>query len=369
MARPKLSHHQKEIAAFMKAKIAVLPGDGIGPEVSTQVLRVLSAIGTKYQHEFVTEEGLIGGIAIDETGTALPDETLRLCEGSDAILLAAVGGYKWDNPNAAVRPEQGLLKIRKHFGLFANLRPVKAYPALAEYTPLRRDLIDGVDMLFVRELTGGLYFGPRKEMGDSDEAYDTLIYSKAEVARVAHVAFRAAQGRRKKVTSVDKANVLAAMRLWRSTVVKIHEDYPDVSLEHSLVDSCTMHLITRPASFDVIVADNMFGDILSDEASVLAGSLGMLPSASLGDSTFGLYEPVHGSAPDIAGQGKANPIGMLLSLAMLLRYSLQLETEAKTIETAIDAVLADGGRTPDIAGKGFQAISTSEFTEAVLAKL
>ena len=268
----------------MKAKIMVIAGDGIGVEVTAASVEVLQKIASKYGHEFTFEEALIGGIAIDKTGTALPDETLRLGEQSDAILLGAVGGPKWDNPTAAVRPEQGLLKIRKHFELFANLRPVKAYPALAQYTPLRADLLEGVDMLFVRELTGGIYFGPRQEQGDGDMAYDTEIYTVPEVERVAHIAFRAAQGRRKKLTSVDKANVLASMRLWRRTVVKVHEDYSDVALEHLLVDACTMHLLTRPASFDVIVASNMFGDILSDEASVLAGSLGMLPSASLGSA-------------------------------------------------------------------------------------
>lgn len=350
----------------MKATIATLSGDGIGPEVMEQTLRVLDAIATRYGHEFTTKEALIGGIAIDETGSALPDETLRICEGADAILLAAVGGPKWSDPSAPVRPEQGLLKIRQHFGLFANLRPVKIYPALASHAPLRPDLLQNVDLLFVRELTGGIYFGEREEMGEGDSAHDTMLYTRGEVERVAHVAFRAAQGRGKKVTSVDKANVLAAMRLWRKTVVQIHEDYEDVELEHLLVDACTMHLLTRPADFDVILAGNMFGDILSDEASVLAGSLGMLPSASLGADTFGLYEPVHGSAPDIAGQGKANPVGMFLSLAMLLRYSLNLEEEARAIEDAVDAALAAGARTGDIASPGDTIISTAEFTDAVL---
>lgn len=353
----------------MKARIATLSGDGIGPEVMEQVLRVLAKIGEKYGHEFTTTEALIGGIAIDETGTSLPKETIKVCEDSDAILLAAVGGPKWSDPAAKVRPEQGLLQLRQHFGLFANLRPVKVYPALVDHAPLRPDLLEGVDILFIRELTGGLYFGNQKEMGDDDDAYDTMYYTKGEVERLSHVAFRAAQSRSGKMTSVDKANVLASMRLWRSTVVKVHEDYEDVELEHLLVDAATMHLLTRPADFDVIMAGNMFGDILSDEASVLAGSLGMLPSAALGSDTFGLYEPVHGSAPDIAGQGKANPIGMFLSLAMLFRYSLQLEDEAKAIETAIDDVLADGLRTPDISGKDGQLVSTTEFTEAVLAKL
>ncbi len=353
----------------MKAKITVLAGDGIGVEVTAASVAVLQKIAATYGHEFSFEDALIGGIAIDKTGSALPDETLRTAEQSDAILLGAVGGPKWDNPAAAVRPEQGLLKIRKHFELFANLRPVKVYPALAQYTPLRADLLEGVDLLFVRELTGGIYFGPRQEQGDGDVAYDTEIYSVPEVERVANIAFRAAQGRRNKLTSVDKANVLASMRLWRRTVVKVHEDYGDVELEHLLVDACTMHMLTRPASFDVIVASNMFGDILSDEASVLAGSLGMLPSASLGSEGLGLYEPVHGSAPDIAGQGKANPIGSILSSAMLLRYSLKLEAEANAVEAAVEGVLGEGARTADIAPRGSAFVSTQDFTQAVIGKI
>ncbi|XWX05134.1 3-isopropylmalate dehydrogenase [Aggregatilineales bacterium SYSU G02658] len=353
----------------MKATILTLPGDGIGPEVMAQAQAVLEKIASRYGHEFVLHEGLIGGIAIDTAGDSFPEETRKLGEQADAILLAAVGGYKWDNPQAKDRPERGLLAMRKHFGLFANLRPVKTYPSLAQHVPLRPELLQGVDILFVRELTGGLYFGPRQEMGEGDEAYDTMLYTRGEVERVAHVAFRAAQGRRKKVSSVDKANVLASMRLWRSTVVKVAEDYPDVALDHVLVDACAMHLLTRPASFDVILAENMFGDILSDEASVFAGSLGMLPSASLGAGRFGLYEPVHGSAPDIAGQGKANPVGMLLSVAMMLRYSLELEAEAVALEAAVDAALAAGARTGDIARAGEAVISTAEFAQAVLANL
>jgi len=353
----------------MKAHITVLPGDGIGVEVTAQSVAVLSHIAAKYAHDFTFEEALIGGIAIDKTGTALPDATLRVAEHADAILLGAVGGYQWDNPSAPVRPEQGLLAIRKHFGLYANLRPVKAYPALAQYAPLRAELLEGVDLLFVRELTGGIYFGPRQEQSGGDSAYDTELYTVPEVERVAHIAFRAAQARRSKVSSVDKANVLASMRLWRKTVTNVHEDYPDVTLDHVLVDSCAMHLLTRPASFDVLVASNMFGDILSDEASVLAGSLGMLPSASLGATKVGLYEPVHGSAPDIAGQGKANPTGSILSAAMLLRYSLGLETEAKAVENAVEKVLADGARTADIAPRGSAFVSTSEYAQAVIAHI
>lgn len=353
----------------MKATIAVLPGDGIGPEVTSQAILVLQKIASKFGHEFTFNEALMGGIAIDQFGDACPESTVKTCEQADAILLGAVGGPKWSDPSASVRPEQGLLKLRKHFELFANLRPVKTYPALAQHVPLRPEFLEGVDMVFVRELTGGLYFGPRQDQGDGDTAFDTEIYTVAEVERVAHVAFRAAQSRRKKVSSVDKANVMASSRLWRRTVTQIHEDYADVELEHVLADACSMYLITRPASFDVIIASNMFGDILSDEASILAGSLGMSPSASLGSSTFGLYEPIHGSAPDIAGQGKANPTGTILSSAMLLRYTLGLETEAQAIEAAVDAALDSGARTADIATRGSTYISTTEFTQTILANL
>lgn len=353
----------------MKATIAVLPGDGIGPEVTAKAIQVLETAAARYGHTFVFNEALMGGCAIDATGTSLPAETLRVCEQSDAILLGAVGGPKWSDPTAAVRPEQGLLQLRQHFGLFANLRPVKAYPVLAEHAPIRSDLLADVDMLFVRELTGGIYFGERQEQGDGDVAYDTNLYSVGEVERVAHVAFRAAQGRRKRLASVDKANVLASMRLWRRTVMKVSEDYPDVALEHVLVDACAMHLLTRPGSFDVILADNMFGDILSDEASVLAGSLGMLPSASLGAERFGLYEPIHGSAPDIAGQGKANPIGTILSAALLLRYSLGLEAEATAVEQAVEQTLTAGARTADIAPRSGGYISTDEFAAEIVNRL
>ncbi len=353
----------------MKALITVIPGDGIGPEVTGQAVRVLEHVAAKYGHEFHFQEALMGGIAIDKTGSPLPPETLRMGESSDAILLGAVGGPKWSDPTSPVRPEQGLLGIRKHFELFANLRPVKAYPALAGFTPLRPELLEGVDLLIVRELTGGLYFGPQKEQGDGDVAYDTDIYTTAEVARVAHVAFRAAQGRRKKLTSTEKANVMASGRLWRRTVTKVAEDYSDVALDHVLADALTMYLMTRPASFDVIVGSNMFGDILSDEASVLAGSLGMLPSASLGASKFGLYEPVHGSAPDIAGQGKANPTGTILSSAMLLRYSLGLEDEAKAVENAVEQTLASGARTADIVPRGSSYVSTTEFARTILSNI
>lgn len=353
----------------MTYSVTLLPGDGIGPEVLAATKRVLEELAHKFGLSFSFKEGLIGGIAIDQTGNPLPDETIKMAEESDAVLLAAVGGPKWDDPTATVRPEQGLLKLRKHFDLFANLRPVKIYPSLAQYAPLRPELLAGVDILFVRELTSGIYFGEREEQKEGQRAFDTMSYEVSEVERVAHVAYRAAQRRRRKVTSVDKANVLASMRLWRGTVTKLHEDYQEVALEHLLVDACTMHLVTRPRDFDVILAGNMFGDILSDEASVLAGSLGMLPSASLGSGTFGVYEPVHGSAPDIAGQGKANPIGMILSAAMMLRYSLDREDLATALETSVDACLERGLRTSDIATEKTAAISTEDFASSVIDKL
>ncbi len=353
----------------MQAKIVTLPGDGIGPEVIEAAVHVLQAVGTGYGHAFTFEEALIGGCAIDATGNPLPDETLRVCAGADAVLLGAVGGPQWSDPTAGVRPEQGLLALRQHFDLFANLRPVRAYPALAQHAPLRADLLEGVDILFVRELTSGIYFGERGEQGDGDRAHDTLLYTVAQVERVARVAFDAARQRRGKLASVDKANVLAAMRLWRRTVEQVAQDYPDVELEHVLVDACAMHILRHPARFDVILAGNMFGDILSDEASVLAGSLGMLPSASLNAGAFGVYEPIHGSAPDIAGQGLANPVGTILSAAMLLRHSLKLDAEADAVEAAVEAALADGARTADIVGAGEDAISTGAFTRHVLAAM
>ncbi len=353
----------------MHATIVTLPGDGIGPEVIAEGVRVLRAVAARWEHSFTFEETLMGGCAIDATGNPLPDETLTACGRADAVLLGAVGGPQWSDPSATVRPEQGLLRLRGHFDLFANLRPVKAYPALAQHTPLRADLLDGVDMLFVRELTSGIYFGKRQEQGDGDDAWDTMYYSVAQVERVARVAFEAARQRRGQVASVDKANVLAAMRLWRRTVNCVAADYPDVALEHVLVDACAMHLLRNPARFDVVLAGNMFGDILSDEASVLAGSLGMLPSASLGTGTFGVYEPIHGSAPDIAGKGIANPTATILSAAMLLRHSLGLDAEARAVEAAVEAALAAGARTADIAAAPGEAISTSAFTDRVLAGL
>ncbi|MCZ7543402.1 MAG: 3-isopropylmalate dehydrogenase [Anaerolineae bacterium] len=352
-----------------KQRLPPLPGDGIGPEVVAQAVRCLEAVGAAFGHTFTFQEAMIGGCAIDATGNPLPDATIQACAAADAVLLGAVGGPKWSDPTAPVRPEQGLLKLRGRFGLFANLRPVRAWPALARYAPLRADLLEGVDILFVRELTGGIYFGPREEQGEGDRAYDTMLYTVPEVERVARVAFAAARNRRHRVTSVDKANVLAAMRLWRRTVTQVGADYPDVALEHALVDSFTMNVLRWPSYFDVVLAGNMFGDIITDEASVLAGSLGMLPSASLGAGTFGVYEPIHGSAPDIAGKGVANPVGTILSAAMLLRHSLGLEQEAAALEAAVEAALAQGARTADIGEPGAEALSTGAFTEVVLSCL
>ncbi len=351
----------------MQAKIVTLPGDGIGPDIIAEAVRVLDHVARRYGHTFSFEEALIGGCAIDATGNPLPDKTLAACARADAVLLGAVGGPKWSDPTASVRPEQGLLGLRKHFDLFANLRPVKAYPALAQYAPLRADLLDGVDILFVRELTSGAYFGERHEQGDGDRAWDTMFYTVEQVERVARVAFEAARARRGKLTSVDKANVLASMRLWRRVVIDVAKDYPDVELEHVLVDACAMYLMRYPSSYDVVLAENMFGDILSDEASIIAGSLGMLPSASLNAGTFGVYEPIHGSAPDIAGKGIANPIATILSAALLLRHSLKLEAEARAVEAAVEAALAEGARTADISPDPAAALSTTAFTDCILA--
>ena len=328
--------------------IVLLPGDGIGPEVVRETRLVLEELGPAFGLDFRFETHLLGGRAIDETGQALPDETLAACKRADAILLGAVGGPKWSDPAAKVRPEQGLLALRKELNLYANLRPVKIFPQLRDASSLKPDVLDGVDLLVVRELTGGLYFGPREE-GD-DRAYDTLLYTAEEAARVVRVAARAARQRRGKLTSVDKANVLASSRLWRKTAARVMaEEFPDVTFEHQLVDAMAMHLIRRPADFDVVVSGNLFGDILTDEAAMLAGSMGMLPSASLGDGKQGLYEPIHGSAPDIAGQGVANPLATILSAAMMLRHSFGQEEAAAAIETAVEQALAAGYRTPDLA--------------------
>lgn len=356
----------------MNVNIILLPGDGIGPEVVSAAKIVLERIADQYNHNFSYQEHLIGGCSIDAHGTALTDEVLSACQNADAILLGAVGGPKWDDPTAKVRPEQGLLGLRVGLGTFANLRPVKPHPDLLDASPLRPERLVGVDTLVVRELTGGIYFGEprlRKVVDGRVQAIDTMSYTDGEIRRVAHLAFKLARGRRRKVTSVDKANVLECSRLWRQTVVEVGRDYPDVTLEHILVDAAAMFLLTRPASFDVLLTANLFGDILTDEASVLTGSMGNLPSASLGDGGPGLYEPIHGSAPDIAGKGIANPIGTILSTAMLLRYSLRLESEAVAIENAVDRVLSAGYRTGDLVKPGEPSLNTLEMTGLIVDAL
>jgi 3-isopropylmalate dehydrogenase len=353
--------------------IVALPGDGVGPEVMAEALRVLSAIGDRFDHRFDVKEELFGGIAIDTYGLPLRQETLELCRRSDAVLLAAVGGPKWDDPRAPVRPEQGLLGLRKGLGLFANLRPVKVYPYLANASTIKPQALEGVDLVVVRELTGGLYFGKPQRRWQSTggwQTVDTLRYSEVEIRRILQVGFELARQRRRKLASVDKANILESSRLWRELANEMAQQYQEVELRHVLVDACAMALIRRPADFDVIVTENMFGDILTDEASMLAGSLGMLPSASLGrrrrDGTgLGLYEPIHGSAPDIAGKGIANPIGMILSVAMMLRLSLGLTREADSIEQAVETTLAEGYRTTDIAEEGTKVLGTREMGERI----
>jgi 3-isopropylmalate dehydrogenase len=363
----------------LTVEIVLLPGDGIGPEVVAAAQTVLEAIARRYGHTFRMSPYPIGGNAIDAYGTALPEETLSACRQADAILLGAVGGPRWDDPAAAVRPEQGLLGLRKSLDLFGNLRPVHPLPELAGASPLRPEFLAGVDLLVVRELTGDVYFGePRlrrrveNERGEKEEqAIDTMAYTESEVRRVAHLAFQLASGRRRKVSSVDKANVLESSRLWRGVVTQVAGDYPDVQLEHLLVDAAAMFLLTRPASFDVILTGNLFGDILTDEASVLSGSMGVLPSASLGSGLNslglprGLFEPIHGSAPDIAGKGIANPAGALLSAAMLLLYSLGLEAEALAVEMAVEAALVEKQCTPDLGG----SLSTRAMTEGIVGRI
>ncbi len=351
----------------MKAKIVVLAGDGIGPEITREAVKVLRAVADKFGHQFELEEHLIGGCAIDATGTALPANTEAACKQADAVLLGAVGGPKWDNPSAKVRPEQGLLALRKALGLFANLRPVKLHPDLVNASTLKPEVLKGTDIMVVRELTGGIYFGEKSRTETS--ASDTCTYTVAEIERVTRVAAQLARQRQKRLTSVDKANVLETSRLWRSVVTRVmKEEFPDVAVEHILVDSAAMHLIRKPSSFDVMVTENMFGDILTDEASMLAGSLGLLPSASLGATRLGLYEPIHGSAPDIAGKNAANPYATILSTALLLRLSLGLETEAQAVESAVSSAVSAGIRTADIAEGGAIA-TTTEAGAAVLARL
>ena len=361
-------------------KIAVLPGDGIGPEVMAEAVKVLRAVEWRFEHTFELTEDTIGGAAIDAFGVALRPETLELARRSDAVLLGAVGGPKWDDPAATVRPEQALLGLRRGLGLFANIRPVKVSPLLRNASTLKPEVLDGVDMVVIRELTGGLYFGtPKKRWRTSRgrQGVDTLRYSEKEVRRILQVGFDLARARRKKLTSVDKANVLETGRLWREIAIEMGRANPDVELEHVLVDACAMHLIRRPADFDVIVTENTFGDILTDEASMLVGSMGMLPSASLGArkaggaTGIGLYEPIHGTAPDIAGQGKANPIAMILSAALMLRHSLNLPREAEAVEVAVERALAEGLRTGDIAepSSGGRALSTAEMGDEIAGRV
>lgn len=362
----------------MEYQIAVLAGDGIGPEVMAEARKVLAAVEERAGHRFTLQDALIGGIAIDSTGTALPDETVACCQASHAVLLGAVGGPKWDDPNAKVRPEQGLLGIRKALDLFANIRPVTVHPLLMEASPLKTDRLEGVDIVVVRELTGGIYFGEKRREHDAqgEWASDECKYTQGEIERIVRVAAEMARARRGKLTLVDKANVLETSRLWRSITTRlIHESFTDLEYEVMLVDACAMHLMRRPASFDVVVTENMFGDILTDEASMLAGSMGMLASASLGavsgsgETRIGLYEPIHGSAPDITGQGRANPFAMILSVALMLRHSMGLEQEAQAVEQAVYATLEAGVVTGDIASEGKTASSTAQVGDAVAARV
>jgi 3-isopropylmalate dehydrogenase len=356
--------------------VAVLPGDGVGPEVTNQALKVLHSVGERFGHTFHCHDGLIGGAAIETLGTALSDETLKMCKECDAVLLGAVGGSKWDDPQAKIHPEDGLLALRKELGLFANLRPVKIFPMLVNSTNLKPEVVKGVDLVVVRELTGGLYFGQPKKQWRTPEgrqAVDTLAYSEGEIERILRVGFELAGKRRKKLTSVDKANVLQSSRLWRQIAIEISSDYPDVELQHMLVDACAMRFIQRPAELDVLVTENMFGDILTDEASMLAGSMGMLPSASLAGiprgRTFGMYEPIHGSAPGRSGQNLANPVATILSVAMMLRYSFDLETEAQTVEDAVLHTLEQGHRTYDIMSEGKMRMGTEEMGDLIAQKV
>lgn len=352
----------------MEKRVAVLPGDGIGPEVTAAAVKVLETIGRRFNHTFHIEYGAIGGNAIDQFNNPLPAETIKLCEESDAVLLGAVGGPKWDQNPSELRPEKGLLAIRKHFDLFANLRPVAAVPSLLHASPLKEEVAKDVNMMIVRELTGGLYFGQPSRRTDKS-AVDTLVYTREEIERIVDKAFELARLRRGKVTSVDKANVLESSKLWRQIVEEKKKAYPDIEVEHALVDSCAMKLITNPSAFDVVVTENMFGDILSDEASVITGSLGVLPSASINGDNFGLYEPVHGSAPEIAGQDIANPAATILSVAMMLKYSFDLKTEATAIEAAVNTVFEDGFFTADLASPGQRVLSTREWTAKVVDEL
>jgi 3-isopropylmalate dehydrogenase len=352
----------------VKARIAVIAGDGIGPEVTTEAVRVLRAVAARFNHTLALAELPFGGAAIDLHGDPLPPATLAACREADAVLLGAIGGPKWSSPQARVRPETGLLRLRRELGVYANLRPVSVHPALRAVSTLKPEIIEGVDLVVVRELTGGIYFGPKTR--DANRATDLCEYSAAEIERIVRVAARLARTRRRRLLSIDKSNVLETSRLWREVCERIvRSEFPDVQLEHMLVDSAAMHLIRRPRDIDVAVTENMFGDILTDEASMLCGSLGLLPSASLGDGSRGLYEPIHGSAPDIAGQGIANPYGAILSVALLLRHSLQLESEARAVELAVQRAIGDGVRTADIATPAQRPAATHEAGDAVLAAL
>ncbi len=354
----------------MQINITTLPGDGIGPEVTREAVRVLEACAAKFAHQLKITEKNAGGVALLASNDPLPKDTLDACLSSGAVLLGAVGGPDFDKYPGHLRPEAGLLRLRKELGVFANLRPAVCLPGMEALSPLKPEIVRGTDVMIVRELLGGAYFGPRATEGESGSrrAFDTMLYSEPEIERIAHAAFKIAQGRRKQLLSVDKANVLDSSRLWRDVVTRVGNDYPDVKLSHGYVDSTAMALVSRPASFDVIDTENMFGDILSDQAGAVVGSLGLLPSASVGGKV-GLYEPIHGSAPDIAGQGIANPLGTILSAAMLLRHSFQLEAEAALIENAVKAVLAAGHRTRDLAEKGMPTVGTHEMGELVVAEI
>jgi len=353
----------------MDYKIAVVKGDGIGPDIVDQALLVLDKVGQKFGHNFKYTEVLAGGAALDAVGVPLPEDTIKVCKESDAVFLGAVGGPKWDVLPGNIRPEKALLGLRSELGLFANIRPAMMYKELADACPLKPEIMgeDGLDLVVIRELTGGVYFGERgeKQTQYGESAYDTMMYSEVEVKRIAKVAFEIARKRNKKVTSVDKANILDTSRLWRKVVEEVAKDYPDVELNHLYVDNCAMQLVVKPKQFDVILTENMFGDILSDEASMITGSIGMLPSASLGSSKLGMYEPIHGSAPDIAGQDKANPIATIISAAMMLRYSFDLEEEALAVEKAVEKVLADGFRTGDIFSEGKTLVGTKKMGQLI----
>ena len=362
----------------MKINIAYLPGDGIGPEVASEASRVLQTVCEKFGHKAILEYGDVGGISIDRHGIGLTAETLKMCRKSDAVLLGAVGGPKWDNPNSDVRPEDGLLDLRKGLKLFANLRPVKVFPMLVDHTNLKPEVVRGVDLVVVRELTGGLYFGKPKKRWKTEKgrkAIDSMVYTEQEIERILRVGFEMARSRRKKLASVDKQNVLMTSRLWREMANEMSKEYPDVELEHHLVDSCTMRLIQKPSQYDVLVTENTFGDIITDEASMLAGSMGMLPSASLagiprvGTKVYGLYEPIHGSAPSRAGLNMANPIATIMSVAMMLRYSLDMVAAADLVEKSVLRVLEDGYRTYDIMSDGMTKVGTREMGDLIVKKV